>query len=63
MAYCNALGNFVINARNGRVRGVGEKERERKGRSMIAQSVLPFYQILFEVHNCLTLPRKIARRD
>lgn len=30
---------------------------------MIAQSVLPFYQILFEVHNCLTLPRIHRGKD
>lgn len=49
MAYCNALGNFVINVRNG---------EERK--TMIARllrAFRSFYQILFVVHNCLTLLR------
>jgi len=47
MAYCNALGNFVINVRDG-----GERK------AMIPRLLKAlFHQILSEVHNCLTLQR------
>lgn len=46
MAYCNALGNFVINVRDG---------EERKAMIPRLLKAFRFHQILFEVHNCLTL--------
>jgi len=56
MAYCNALGNFVINVRNGKA---GEVSHDRPS----AQSASLFHQISSGVHNCFNCFTAHTRGD